>query len=92
MQYLSETQIDNITSETCKQLAKEKKITVTIKPESGEAFWEGGINGHFFRIRTDTPVRVPESLARQIALSNQVRQFTEKAVKDFRKGGGKKVS
>lgn len=92
MQYISETEIDRITSDTCAALAKEKKVTVTIRPENGEACWEGGINGHFFRIRTDTPVQVPESLAKQIALSNQVRVLAEKRVRAYASGGGKKVS
>lgn len=92
MNYISETEIDRITSNTCKALSEEKKVTVTIRPEDGEAYWEGGINGHFFRIKTETPVQVPESLARQIALSNQVRVLSEKTVRAYAKGGGKKVS
>ena len=92
MQYITEQQIDQITSDTMKALSKEKKVCVTIAPENGEPYWEGGINGHFFRIRTGTPVQVPESLARQIALSNCVTAESEKATRAFRKEGGKRVS
>ena len=92
MEYITEREIDKITSDTMKALAKEKKVTVTIAPDSGEAYWEGGINGHFFRIRTGVPVQVPESLARQIALSNIVTAESEKVTRAFRKEGGKRVS
>ncbi|MEG1524931.1 MAG: hypothetical protein RRZ24_10300 [Clostridia bacterium] len=92
MQYISEQEIDKITSETCRQLSAEKKVTITITPESGEEYWEGGINGHFFRIKTSTPVQVPESLSRQIALSNCVKREGEITVRAYRKDGGKKVS
>ena len=89
MEYITEQQIDQITTDTMKALAKEKKITVTIAPESGEPFWEGGINGHFFRIRTGTPVQVPESLARQIALSHIVTAESEQTTRAFRREGGR---
>lgn len=92
MQYITEQQIDQITTQTGKLLQSEPKIRVTIKPEHGETHWEGGINGHFFRIRTDVPVAVPASLAKLIQLSNSVRIESERAVTAFRKGGGKKVS
>lgn len=92
MQYITEQQIDRIATDTCRRLQAEPKVTVTIRPESGETHWEGGINGHFFRIRTDTPVQVPASLAKLIALSSIVRIESEQAVRAFRRGGGKKVS
>ena len=92
MQYITEQQIDQIATQTCKQLQSEQKVTVVIKPEHGETHWEGGINGHFFRIKTDVPVAVPQSLANLIQLSNSVRIESERAVTAFRKGGGKKVS
>ena len=92
MHYITEQEIDNIASETMRALAKEKRVTVTIKPESGEAYWEGGINGHFFRSKTNTPVAVPESLARQISLSNSVLAASEKATRAYRREGGRKMS
>ena len=92
MDYMTEQQIDQIASETGKALRAEPKASVTIRPENGEAYWEGGINGHFFRIRTDTPVQVPLSLARLIAQSRRVLVESETATRAFCKGGGKKVS
>ncbi len=92
MQYMTESQIDGIATETGKALAKEDKVTITIQPENGESHWEGGINGHFFRIRTGEAVDVPQSLATLIAQSAQVRCESEARVRAFRKSGGKKVS
>ena len=91
MQYITEAEIDRVTTETCGALAKEKRVTVTVLPEDGETYWEGGINGHFFRIRTGVPVKVPESLAKQIALSRQVRRESERQTRAYRKNGGRKV-
>ena len=92
MNYLTEAEIDNIASETGKLLAAEPKVTLTIQPENGESHWEGGVNGHFFRIRTGEPVAVPQSLATLIAQSAQVRLESEARVRAYRKSGGKKVS
>ncbi|HRX59390.1 MAG TPA: hypothetical protein P5075_11520 [Eubacteriales bacterium] len=92
MQYITEAEIDGITSATGKALGSEPKVTIVIHPENGEAFWEGGVNGHFFRIRTNESVAVPKSLARLIAQSAAVRVESEARVKAYRKSGGKKVS
>ncbi len=92
MQYMTEMEIDNIASATGQSLAKEPKVTITIQSESGESHWEGGINGHFFRIRTGESVQVPQSLATLIAQSAQVRYESEARVRAYRKSGGKKVS
>ena len=92
MQYMTESQIDTIATETGKNLTKENKVTITIQPESGESHWEGGINGHFFRIRTGEPVDVPQSLSTLIAQSMQVRYESEARTRAYRKSGGKKVS
>ena len=91
MQYLSEAEIDNIASATGKALAKEPKVSIMIQPD-GESYWEGGVNGHFFRIRTGEPVEVPQSLATLIAQSAQVRYESEARMHAYRKSGGKKVS
>lgn len=92
MQYMSEAEIDSIASATGKALAAEEKATITIQPENGESHWEGGVNGHFFRIRTGEPVAVPKSLATLIAQSAQVRYESEARVRAYRKSGGKKVT
>lgn len=91
MQYITEAEIDRITSDTGKALAREKKVGVTIHAEHGEAFWEGGINGHFFRIQTETPVQIPESLAALIAMSARVRLESEKRLGAYVQSGGKRV-
>ena len=91
MQYITEAEIDKITSDTCGALAKEPRVRITIRPENGEAFWEGGINGHFFRIRTGEPVEVPESLARLIADSAKTERLAKKRVSAYASGGGKRV-
>lgn len=92
MQYMTEAEIDNIASDTGKALAAEPKVTITIQGEDGEMYWEGGVNGHFFRIRTNESVAVPKSLATLIAQSAQVRYESEARVRAYRKSGGKKVS
>lgn len=91
MQYITEEQIDRVASETCLALSKEPKVTVTIRAANGRPYWEGGINGHFFRIKTDTPVEVPKSLALLIAQSGKARIEGEQRVKAYRRTGGKKV-
>ena len=92
MNYITEKQIDQITNQTCQQLRSEKKVCITVRSESGETHWEGGINGHFFRIPTEVLVSVPESLAKLIAQSATVRMESQRAVAAYCKGGGKKVS
>ena len=91
MQYITEAQIDSIANETGKSLAKEDKVTITIQSESGESHWEGGINGHFFRIRTGEAVEIPQSLATLIAQSAQVRYESEAKTKAYCKSGGKRI-
>lgn len=92
MQYMTEAEIDSIASQTGKARAKEPKVTITIRADGGETHWEGGVNGHFFRIRTGESVSVPKSLATLIAQSVQVRYESEARVRAYRKSGGKKVS
>lgn len=91
MQYITEQEIDRITSDTCRALAKEKKISLHIEPVNGEAFWEGGINGHFFRVKTGETVEVPESLARIIEQSGKTRRMAEARVKSYAGGRGRKI-
>lgn len=91
MQYITEEQIDKIASDTCAALSREPKVCITIHAVNGRPYWEGGINGHFFRIKTETPVEVPKSLASLIAQSGRARVESEKRVRAFRATGGKKV-
>ena len=91
MQYITEAQIDAISTDTGRKLAKEEKVTITIQPESCESHWEGGINGHFFRIRTGEPVDMPKSLATLIAQRAQVLSESEARTSAYRKSGGKRI-
>ena len=91
MQYITEQEIERITSDTCRQLAKEKRVSLRIVPENGEPFWEGGINGHFFRVPTGIPVEVPESLAALIASGRRVRVESAQRAGAYARDGGKRI-
>ena len=91
MQYMTEAEIDRIASDTCAALAREEKVRVVVRAANGRPYWEGGINGHFFRIRTDTPVELPQSLAALIAQSGRARVESERRLRAYRRTGGKKV-
>lgn len=91
MDYMTEHEIDTITNETGAQLSKEARVLVTVTTEHGEPYWEGGINGCFFRIRTNTPVAVPKSLAALIAQSAKVRLESKAKLRAYEQNG-KRVS
>ncbi len=67
-------------------------MTIGHPPGKRRGILEGGINGHFFRIRTNESVAVPKSLAALIAQSAAVRVESEARTRAYRKSGGKKVS
>jgi hypothetical protein len=90
MDYLTEQQIDKLSSDTGALLRAEPKVRLTISPDNLGAFWEGGVNGHFFRIKTGVEVELPKSLAALIAQSARVRMEAEKTVSAYR-GRGKRV-
>ena len=87
MQYISEREIDALSSDAGKRLAKEKRVQVVVTTEHGEPFWEGGINGCFFRIRAGEPVLVPKSLATLIAQSAKVRLESRQKLQAYEKRG-----
>lgn len=89
--YISEKEIDRLTTETGKILAAQPKVSIMIDRSHGD-YWEGGINGHMFRIKTGVVVEVPRDLATLIAQNAAVMEQAKKAVADFAKPGGKKVS
>ena len=91
MQYITEEQMHRIESYTCAALRNEPRATIRIEPLHGEAYWEGGINGHFFRVPTGVPVEVPESLARLIAAGERVRVASAERLSPYRRGGGRRV-
>jgi len=91
MDYITDRDIDRITSETGKKLKKEPKVRIIIEKDGGNQFWEGGINGHFFRIKRGEYVEIPESLAKVIEQSARTMRQGEELVKAY-KGAGKQVN
>lgn len=91
MSYLSEEEMQQVVRATCETLKNEPRTTIRIEPLHGETHWEGGINGHFFRIPTGVPVEVPESLALLIASGERVRVESAARLSDYRRGSGKRV-
>ena len=91
MAYITDKDIDNLTSETGKILASQPKVAIMIDRSIGE-HWEGGINGHMFRIKTGEMVEVPQDLATLIKQNTHVMEQSRKAVEEFRKPGGKNVT
>ena len=74
------------------KLAAEPKVRIIIRSQNEtEKYWEGGINGHFFRIKKDIPVEVPQSLARLIRAGAAVETFSLEGMKAYR-GGGRRLS
>ena len=90
MQYISETQIDQMTSEIGAKLRLEPKVRILLSEDGKGEYWEGGIGGHFFRIRKGQTVEVPASLATLMEQSAQTMRLSEEATKAYR-GAGKKV-
>ncbi|HWR22277.1 MAG TPA: hypothetical protein VN366_02270 [Feifaniaceae bacterium] len=90
MDYMTEQQIDSLASDTGAILRAEPRVKLTIAPDSLGGYWEGGINGHFFRIRTGMEVEVPKSLARLISESAKVKLQSEESMNAYR-GRGKRV-
>lgn len=90
MHYITETEIDRIASDTGDALRKEKQYDILISGDGLGAYWEGGINGHIFRIRTGITVTVPESLYRLIRQNAAVTQAAALSAAPY-KGRGRKV-
>lgn len=91
MKYISESDIDKITSETGKALAAQEKVSIMIAKDIGP-YWEGGINGHMFRIKTGMVVKVPRDLAVLISQNADVLEQSEKAAKEYTRPGGKNAT
>lgn len=91
MKHLTERDIDKIASETGKKLKAEPKVKIIIAEDGGNKYWEGGINGHFFRIKRGEYVEIPESLAKVIEQSARTMRQGEELVKAY-KGAGEQVN
>ncbi len=93
MKYIHEAQLNCLTGDIGERLRSQPKITVIIAPEAGvNCPWEGGINGHFFRIRRGVPVEVPVSLAKLIEANERVSILSGEDVKDYRSLPGKRLT
>ncbi|MBQ9832625.1 MAG: hypothetical protein IJO48_02725 [Clostridia bacterium] len=94
MKYITDTEIDRISGETGKNLSAEPKVKLIIaqKPGFEDTPWEGGINGHFFRIQRGVEVLVPSSIAALIMSNEQVNILSDNKTKAYKNGSGKKLS
>ena len=92
MNYINDLEIDKITGETGASLAKEERVNILIADPAGTGIpWEGGINGHFFRIRRGVNVAVPKSVAELIRQNERVTVLGEELVGPYKSGRGKKL-
>ncbi len=90
MEYITEHEIERIASDTGEALRREPKVTIIISGDGTGAYWEGGINGHIFRIKTGVEVTVPESLYRLIRQNAAVSRAAEETARPYR-GRGRKM-
>ena len=82
--------VSDISGETGRRLAKEPRLTVVLGGRSDDAPWEGGINGHFFRIKRGEPVEGPESLAKLIRQNEQIGILSRRSARAYASANGKK--
>lgn len=93
MQYITDRDIDRIAGDTGAKLKAEKRVSIVVADSTGAGIpWEGGINGYFFRIKRETPVSVPESIARLIAQSAEVCELSARQLKAYKTISGKKLN
>ena len=69
-------------------LRKQPRVRMRIE---GSGYWEGGINGWFFRVRRGEETELPKSIAELIQRSEQVAVMGEWEVKAYR-GVGRRVA
>ena len=69
-------------------LRKQPRVRMRIE---GSGYWEGGINGWFFRVRRGEETELPKSIAELIQRSEQVAVMGEREVKAYR-GVGRRVA
>lgn len=91
MAYITDKDIDKLTSETGKALAAQPKVSIMLE-RCAEGFKEYCLNGHVFRIKTGEMVEVPQDLATLIKQNTVVMEQSRKSVEEFRKPGGKNVT
>lgn len=87
MNRLSEQTPERSEQSTREALRSEPRVTVRIASAHGEKYRVGGLNGHLFRLPTEVPVEVPESIAQLFASAERVRAAGEPCVRGFLGGG-----
>lgn len=93
MDYITDSQIDQVAGDIGNQLRAEPKIRFTIAPKDDkDRMWIGGIGGAFFRIPVDTEVELPESLYLLIRANRRVTKAAEAEVEEYTRGKGKKLA
>lgn len=91
MQYITDKELDRLQGRLGRRLMEEPKVRLIIGG-AADAPWEGGINGHFFRIRRGVEVAVPQSLAELIRQNEQVQLLGEARLRPYKGGRGKRLS
>lgn len=92
MHYINDLEIDKIAGETGESLAREERVTIVVGDPTGANLpWEGGINGHFLRIRRGVGVSVPKSVAELIRQNERVTVLGAALVSPYQNGRGKKL-
>ena len=69
MNYITDKEIDAIQGDMGETLRKQPRVRMRIE---GSGYWEGGINGWFFRVRRGEETELPKSIAELIQRSEQV--------------------
>ena len=78
MDYITDKEIDAIQGDMGETLRKQPRVRMRIE---GSGYWEGGINGWFFRVRRGEETELPKSIAELIQRSEQVAVMGEREVK-----------
>lgn len=84
MNYITDKEIDAIQGDMGETLRKQPRVRMRIE---GSGYWEGGINGWFFRVRRGEETELPRSIAELIQRSEQVAVMGEREVKAYRRVG-----
>ncbi len=93
MKFIDEAQLNRLTGDIGEKLRSQPRIAVIIAPQAGaNSPWEGGINGHFFRIQRGVPVKVPASLAKLIEANERVSILSGENLKDYLSTPGKRLT
>ena len=88
MDYITDKEIGAIKGDMGETLGKQPRVRMRIE---GSGYWEGGINGWFFRIRRGEETELPKPIAELIQRSEQVTLTGEREVMPYR-GVGRRVA